>query len=327
MAGHPPAGAPLPSVAAVGAWKGSRSIKAVIFDRILSNAREDLNWVLPLCLVVSTVCAEVVSTRIMSLISGFYYTISSGDTSGFYSLLATSLAVISVLSLVVAIKQFSIDACALQWREELVMRLHQKYFGRFAAYDLLSAVSTPGRPTIDNPDQRIQSDCEKFTLSIAQVMATLIPLPGVIVYYTWHLWNIFGWIAPVSCYVYFTLSSAVCSYFANILVPIVYTQDALEGDFRFRHTRYRLNVESIAFLRGEATEHRKLNSNFVRLCENMRRLVVHRVPLHFFVTWFSYMGSIGKLTTVAHSDYPLSYLNSLSELRRCRHYDISGSKE
>lgn len=278
----------------VGAWKGARAIKAVFFGQILSNVCEDLNWVLPLSLVASTICVEAVSTRIMALISGFYYTISSGDTSGFYSLLISSLTVISVLAVVAAVKQFSIDACALEWREELVLRLHQKYFGRFAAYDLLGAASAPGQPAVDNPDQRIQSDCDKFTLSIAQMSATILPLPGVILYYTWHLWAVFGWIAPVSCYVYFALSSSICSYFASILVPIVYAQDALEGDFRFRHTRYRLNVESISFLHGEAAERNTLNSNFVRLCENMRRLIVHRVPLHFFVTWFSYMGSVGE---------------------------------
>lgn len=276
-----------------GVWQGLSLIKRVCQDCILHDLLKGSRWVLLTTMAVSTLSVEFVSAYIMTLISGIYYTISSGDTAGFYSLLIQALVIVSVLSLVVALKKLSIDACAIQWREDLVLRLHRVYFKRYVSFDMQHGVIQHSS-IIDNPDQRIQQDCDKFTTSVSQAIATLVPMPGVLIYYTWHLWNVFGWIAPTSCYIYFGISTYVCAHFTKVLIPIVYNQDEKEGDFRFRHSRYRMCAEPITFLRGEAAEHRVMNDSFEAVCSNMRTLVIRRIPLHFWVTWFEYMGSIGK---------------------------------
>jgi ABC-type uncharacterized transport system fused permease/ATPase subunit len=265
-------------------------------------------WIPPAAVLVSSLAAELVSVYIMTIIAGFYFSISSGDIVAFYRLLAISFVVISVLSTIVAVRKFSVDACALQWREDLVLRLHAGYFAPLLAYDMLrldpgassgcrsvdgtGAGTGTGTGTLDNPDQRIQLDCDKFTVAVAQALSTLAPVPGILLYYTWHLWHVFGWMAPVACYAYFGLSTYVCSSFTKALIPIVVSQDAAEGDFRARHSRFRARVEAISFLRGESAERERVERSFARVCSNMWRLVLLRVPLHFWVTWFGYMGSV-----------------------------------
>jgi ABC-type uncharacterized transport system fused permease/ATPase subunit len=138
-------------------------------------------------------------------------------------------------------------------------------------------------------------DPEKFANITARIIAKLVPLPAIIIYYTWYLWSLYGWVVPLSCYVYFAVSASITSVLTRRLVAVIYAQDKLEGDLRFFHARYRINAESIAFISGEKAELNKINAVFDKVCDNLRVLVVQRIPLYFFVTWFSYLGSIGTI--------------------------------
>jgi hypothetical protein len=47
----------------------------------------------------------------------------------------------------------------------------------------------------------------------------------------------------------------------------------LKGDFRYVHMRVRENAESIAFYRGDDTEHRRANNKFQMLLNNRMKLI------------------------------------------------------
>lgn len=85
----------------------------------------------------------------------------------------------------------------------------------------LSNVGAPGRgggnsvaaggesPLIDNPDQRVTADAEALVAAFATVLHETLVAPGLVAFYTWYLVGMFGWVAPVACYVYFIVASAI----------------------------------------------------------------------------------------------------------------------
>lgn len=251
----------------------------------------DWNKFFPFLMLFSVFTVEVISIQVMGLISSFYYAISSGDIQSFYQCLKVSAVVVMGISVSVTAKKIAIDACALQWREDIVLWMHSEYFSRFFAYDMLRSF---GSKAIDNPDQRIQQDADKYALQLAQILSSLLPIPGVIIYYSFSLWKHFGWLVPMACYLFFALSASIVSIFAKKLIPIVCCQDQLEGEFRYRHSRFSANIESVTLMRGESAEMSKINSCFENVCHNMRYMIIKRIPLYFWVTWFSYTGSIGE---------------------------------
>ena len=261
--------------------------KRCIFYKPLTNKR----FVLPFILIACTFASEWLSLSVMKLISEFYFVITTRNSAGYFSCLKFSVIVITALALLNAIINTCTDACSLQWREDLVKAIQRAYFRGKSSYDVINGIGCTG---CDNPDQRIVQDAQKFTSLSAKLIARLIPLPVVIIYYTWFLWSVYGWLAPMLCYGYFLISTLVISILTKRLIPVIYDQDALEGDFRFQHSRYRINVEAIAYLDGERTEGDKLEKSFYQLCANTRLLIKKRVPLYFFVSWFGGLGAIGN---------------------------------
>ena len=54
-------------------------------------------------------------------------------------------------------------------------------------------------------------------------------------------------------------SALITRWLAARVVPVVYRQDALEGDFRVAHNRLMTHAESVAFYGGQNCEHRQLS--------------------------------------------------------------------
>lgn len=63
-------------------------------------------------------------------------------------------------------------------------------------------------PPLDNPDQRLTADAAALTTAFAAVVHATLVVPVLVVFYTWYLVGMFGWIAPSACYVYFIVASA-----------------------------------------------------------------------------------------------------------------------
>jgi ABC-type uncharacterized transport system fused permease/ATPase subunit len=181
-----------------------------------------------------------------------------------------------------SIASFAQEACAIQWREHLVCFLHELYLKDNVTYDLImgrgaytcgdtitcTTSCLLGMKRLENPDQRITQDADLFTTQLADLIRKAVVVPGLIGYCTctavhvrllihltlrgadaWYLWRMFGWVAPVSCFVYFIAGAAVNTYLIRRLVALVYLQEKYEGDFRHVHAWARVHIEQIALLR------------------------------------------------------------------------------
>lgn len=79
--------------------------------------------------------------------------------------------------------------------------------GSFADDDAVGAAA--GLLALDNPDQRLTADAAALTKSFAKVVHATLVVPFLVVFYTWYLVGMFGWIAPLACYLYFVVASTI----------------------------------------------------------------------------------------------------------------------
>ncbi|KAF2069414.1 hypothetical protein CYY_009271 [Polysphondylium violaceum] len=175
------------------------------------------------------------------LLSNVYMSFTTGDKSLFVSSLIKGFIFIGISAFMDALIKFVVSVMAWRWRKTLCLTLQDLYFTKNLYYKIIAFDDR-----IDNPDQRLTSDIDNFTTTLASVLSQCITGPMVVIYYTYLTWTTISWYAPLIVYGYFFLG-----YFANKLVmsPMVsinFLQDKLEGDFRYLHQRIRNFAESIA---------------------------------------------------------------------------------
>ena len=288
-----------------------------LIDRCYSKRK----WLMPLALLISACIFEVVSTWIMDILANLYLAVSSEDIHLFRKTLISAAFIVSLLSILKALKAYSQNICAIEWRYHIVSALHRGYFSlnRMRYWvddygngnDTVSAscshwflkwchkeatVTSTQKPSHfpDNMDQRMTQDADMLCSEAAELMAALIVLPLVIGYYSFHLAELFGLLVPLLCFAYFAVGLAVSSAIAWQMATRMYRQERLEGDLRFAHAHCRLNDESIWLLRGQAFQRILLQSKFILALKNRLWLIKRGFWLGLFTNWFEYAGAIGK---------------------------------
>ncbi|XP_015770297.1 PREDICTED: ATP-binding cassette sub-family D member 4-like [Acropora digitifera] len=208
----------------------------------------------------------------------------ASSTLLFILLLGVSLAV--TFQGKVAVKYVS-RLLYIRWRALLTSRLHSSYFKNLAYYKLNVLQSK-----IDNVDQRITQDVERFCSNLRKSVIVFIISPFTIAYYTYQCYNSSGYLGPLLIYGYFFTGTIINKLIMTPVVTLVFKQESLEGDFRFKHMHIRSNAESIAFYNSGRVEERKTNSRLRDLLQTQLRLVTFESILFFSINIFDYLGSI-----------------------------------
>jgi ABC-type uncharacterized transport system fused permease/ATPase subunit len=240
---------------------------------------------------------EVASIGVMKIISKFYLSVTSQDIHLFLNCLVQALLLVTLISIFKSFKIYYSDRIALQCRYKIVRYLHENYIGAAGAGYLIQE----RRDIIDHPDQRATQDVDRLTKEMSSFLVNVMSLPGILLFYTIYLWLTVGPFAPLMCYLYFLIGS-FCSYFqARALIPLVYEQEKLEGAFRASHVNYQSNIESIALLKGEQDEERRLNRHFDSLVSKVSEIMNQELWLNLIVNWFSYLGAIINYAVIGAS--------------------------
>ncbi|XP_067030926.1 lysosomal cobalamin transporter ABCD4-like isoform X2 [Acropora muricata] len=219
--------------------------------------------------------------------SRFYEVLGNRDNVGFKSVaLSATLIIIGTSVGKVAVKYVS-RLLYIRWRALLTSRLHSSYFKNLAYYKLNVLQSK-----IDNVDQRITQDVERFCSNLRKSVIVFIISPFTIAYYTYQCYNSSGYLGPLLIYGYFFTGTIINKLIMTPVVTLVFKQESLEGDFRFKHMHIRSNAESIAFYNSGRVEERKTNSRLRDLLQTQLRLVTFESILFFSINIFDYLGSI-----------------------------------
>ncbi|KAI8614147.1 ABC transporter transmembrane region 2-domain-containing protein [Chytriomyces sp. MP71] len=157
-----------------------------------------------------------------------------------------------------------------------------------------------GPSKLDNPDQTIAHDAEKFSEMVAQITIDAITVPFLIVYYTIETYKITGTIwSAIIITLFFLVSWSVCRLAMNPVVPAVYAKEKLEGDFRFNHVHVRTEAEAIAMMHTESSEKRRLDSLLDSVIEISYKVIWKKAPLNYAMELTMYLAAIVSYVVVS----------------------------
>ncbi|XP_031556621.1 ATP-binding cassette sub-family D member 4-like [Actinia tenebrosa] len=226
--------------------------------------------------------------------SQFYEVLGTRDKEDFRSLIVVSLSFIIGTALGKSLVQYVSNLSYVKWRSLLTRYLHKGYFNLDSYYNLNVL-----EQSIDNPDQRITQDVDRFCKQFSQIIASLIISPFTIAYYTYQCYSSAGYIGPVSIFGYFLVGTIINKLIMSPIISLVVRQEKLEGDFRFKHMQIRVNSEALAFYRSGMLEERRTNGRLQNLLNIQQRLVNYEFFLNFSVNFFDYVGAILSYIIIA----------------------------
>ncbi len=282
-------------------------------------------WLYPLILLLVTMLFEYTATFLMQVLQDFYTSISSRAHAYFMRTLVRCAMIVAALAIEKSVILLLVDMCALRWRVLIVGRLHRVYFSSNRVfYDIvhgfnnttknnvtdnstsssssasfLKTTSSSAR-VIENPDQRMTQDVDRLSRTFALILSVMVVNPAKVIYYSYDLFKRFGWIPPVTVYIYAFLGAIVNGLLMRRVVRYAFLQERREGEFRAAHSWCCANAEAIALHgpRAAATERARLDQNFSRLAKNQWTLLVRHFPLNLSAQIIDYLGAMVNYAAV-----------------------------
>uniref|UniRef100_A0A8C4M3E4 Lysosomal cobalamin transporter ABCD4 n=2 Tax=Equus asinus TaxID=9793 RepID=A0A8C4M3E4_EQUAS len=252
------------------------------------------NALMFLTLLCVALLEQLVIYQVGLIPSQYYGVLGNKDLDGFKTLTFLAVVLIILNSMLKSFDQFICNLLYVSWRKDLTEHLHHLYF-RGRVYYTLNVL----RDDVDNPDQRISQDVERFCRQLSSMASKLIISPFTLVYYTYQCFQSTGWLGPVSIFGYFILGTIVNKILMGPIVVKLVQQEKLEGDFRFKHMQIRVNAEPAAFFRAGHVEHMRTNRRLQTLLQTQRELMSKELWLYIGVNTFDYLGSILSYVVIA----------------------------
>lgn len=175
----------------------------------------------------------------------------------------------------------------LNMRQRLSRHLHDLYLNGMTFY----RASNMGSLKIDNMDQRITQDTEKFSSALASLYGTIFKPVLDILLLTSRLAKVVGLRGPLIMYFYYFISSILLRAIMPPFAKLTAEQQKLEGDFRYGHSRVINYAEEIAFFGGNKREKDYMNSAFDRLYAHSKSIFTKQATLGVFDSWLVKYGA------------------------------------
>ncbi|XP_048393137.1 ATP-binding cassette sub-family D member 4 isoform X2 [Stegostoma tigrinum] len=245
-------------------------------------------------LLLVALLEQLVVYQVGIIPSHFFKVLGEKDVVGFRQVTIVAICLIVANSLLKSFDQFISSLMYVQWRQSLTMDLHKAYF-RKKVYYTLNVLHAE----LDNPDQRISQDVERFCQGMKKMASNLIISPFTLAYYTYQCFSSTGWLGPISIFIYFLIGSVINKILMEPIVSTLVQQEKLEGDFRFKHMQIRINAESAAFYRAGSVELMRTNWKLQDLLQTQRELMKRELWLYIGVNIFDYLGSIISYIIIA----------------------------
>uniref|UniRef100_A0A2K6D6J7 Lysosomal cobalamin transporter ABCD4 n=1 Tax=Macaca nemestrina TaxID=9545 RepID=A0A2K6D6J7_MACNE len=262
--------------------------------KVLFPSWSSQNALMFLTLLCLTLLEQLVIYQVGLIPSQYYGVLGNKDLEGFKALTFLAVMLIVLNSTLKSFDQFTCNLLYVSWRKDLTEHLHCLYF-RGRVYYTLNVL----RDDIDNPDQRISQDVERFCRQLSSMASKLIVSPFILVYYTYQCFQSTGWLGPVSIFGYFILGTMVNKTLMGPIVTKLVHQEKLEGDFRFKHMQIRVNAEPAAFYRAGHVEHMRTDRRLQILLQTQRELMSKELWLYIGINTFDYLGSILSYVVIA----------------------------
>jgi putative ATP-binding cassette transporter len=164
----------------------------------------------------------------------------------------------------------------------------------------------------DNPEQRIEEDCNTFTGQTLVILLDLLSQVLTLVTFTSILWGLSGsvtlpifggltipgymmWVAVA----YAAIGSWLTYKIGRPLVRVNFDLQRYNADFRYRMVRVRENAESIALYGGEPDERRRLDGAFGRIFGVWWDFMRYNKRLTWFTAFYSQAADVFPLVVAS----------------------------
>jgi vitamin B12/bleomycin/antimicrobial peptide transport system ATP-binding/permease protein len=236
----------------------------------------------------------------------FYDAIQNKNEAEFWRQLAAIwIPIVTVLILSNIIELVLVSLFKIRWREWLTHRLTSRWLDDGTHYRLQFSGG------IDNPDQRIQEDVNKYvqttyalTIQMIQQISSLVsfsvilwglsanlPLPGT----ETTIPGMLFWIALV----YAAIGTIITHFIGRRLIPLNFAQERFEANFRYMLARLREYNEPVALLAGEKTEKAGLVARFRQVATNFMEIVQVQKWLNAFTSFYGMANSVIPIVILA----------------------------
>lgn len=199
------------------------------------------------------------------------------NRSQFFKHLGAFILAMPIISSINNVLKYGICELKLRFRNRLSSYLLEQYMNEFTFYKMSNLDNR-----INNPDQLLTQDVEKFSDSLAEVYSSLCkPLLDIIIYVT-KLSNSLGAQGPVSMIAYLVFAGLLLARIRQPIGRLTVVEQRLEGEFRYVNSRIIVNSEEIAFYRGSRKENITLNASFKQLINHLRKSIQFKFALGMF---------------------------------------------
>jgi len=241
--------------------------------------------------------------------NAFYNALQELDQDEFYKQIAifTGLAVAFVL---ISVYQLYLNQMLqIRWRRWLTRRYLGAWLGDQRFYRLQVA-----RAETDNPDQRIGDDIHLFVEKTLTLGLGLMNSIVTLISFVTILWTLSGVLnVPLpgggslaipgylcwAALIYALFGSFLTAKIGMPLVPLNFSQQRVEADFRFRMARLRENAEAVALWRGQDAERSSLSASFDLVVDNFRAVMRQRKNLTWFTAAYNQLAIIFPLVVAS----------------------------
>jgi putative ATP-binding cassette transporter len=251
-------------------------------------------------LVVLNQAQVAITVRLSFFNRDWFNALQNKDEATFWSLLYTVFLFWALIFIASAVIEYlAQSALTIRWRRWLTGQYVGDWLGDSTHYRMgLSGQNS------DNPDQRISEDIAKFTESTYAYSIQLLSQVSSLVSFSIILWGISAdfrlpgtdiqipgllfWVALI----YAAAGTLATHLIGRSLIPLFFSQQRYEADFRFSLARLREYGEQVALLEGERTERRLLNGRFDQVFDNFYRIVNRRKLLMMFTALYGQISAI-----------------------------------
>ena len=227
----------------------------------------------------------------------FYNTFENRDQAEFFYQLG-KFGVLAVIWIVMAVyRLWFLQMLQIEWRTWLTDHFLAEWMQDQAHYRL----QLLDRGT-DNPDQRIADDLRIFVDYTSDLALGLLSAVVTLISFVVILWGLSGsvelWGFNIPGYlvwtalIYAIVGSVLTHYVGRRLIPLNFTQQRVEADFRFSLVRLRENSEGVALYRGEREELGGLRNRFTAVIANWWQLMRKRKQLNWFQSFYAQLAII-----------------------------------
>lgn len=193
------------------------------------------------------------------------------------------------LCMVMAMVSFFSWCLYIEFRKNLTKKLHTIYYSKNYYYNL-NCIDNEG---IDNPDQRITQDADKFTKLLAtSVIPTVLLSPFIVTYYSIKTWNVAGGWGVGLIYGYFLIGVIINRVLITPITPWAARVEKSEGDFRYKHVSVRVKSEESALAKASIFEHHTSDAAFNTVYRKILAFITWKYPSQFFQNFFDYYGGV-----------------------------------